>query len=344
MCVRWIAGESSPPFVLDMFYLLFFVTLLQIAHRMKYKCFAFGIFLSILLTSILVNAQVNNQNTISFIDSINAVWSGKTFWFNNKILPSKYSSTDNPPAYHFSVVNNVTKFQYEILYGGGYNNAPAPSKYAWPNCCTSFSEGQIGGKTWNFFKAKFVDIKHLPIILGDDYNTFQRNKAISEYGSILPYIRLTPDSTTIYKSTLTYGAEFHGYEIVDTLFIPYSEMLLNYFLSEQQLTDFTTDFFANEQAEWDKYMSTYGNRNKALIKLYGKEIGDIISSGEIRFGFTKEMCNLAYNGEPYNSSYNVKTPFGLADCRNFYTKGIKLYFIDDLLIGIEWKDGRIKFK
>lgn len=311
---------------------------------MKHKSFAFRLFWVIAFSNLLVNAQATNHNTISFIDSINALWSGKTFWVNNRILPSKFSSKDSAPAYHYNVIDNVTKFEYEILYGGGYNNAPPPSKYAWPNCCASFSEGQVGGNTWNFFKAKFVDIKHLHIILGDDYNAFHRNKAISEYGRVLPYIRLVPDSTTIYKSTLTFGAEFHGYEIVDTLFIPYSEKLLKYFLSEQQLADFTTDFFAKEQAEWDKHMEKYGNRNRALVKLYGKEIGDIISSGEVRFGFTKEMCNLAYEGEPYNSLYNVKTPLGLADCRNFYTKGIKLYFIDELLIGIEWKDGRIKFK
>ncbi|MBQ2838020.1 MAG: hypothetical protein IJE73_00055 [Muribaculaceae bacterium] len=311
---------------------------------MKHKRFAFGMFLIIAFSKLLVNAQVTSENTISFVDSINTLWAGRTFWFNNKILPSKYSSEDNAPTYHYNVTDNVTKFEYKILYGGGCNNAPAPSKYAWPNCCTSFSEGQIGGNTWCFFKAKFVDIKYLPIILGDDYNAFHRRNAISKYGNLLPYIRLVPDSTTIYKSTLTYGAEFYGYEIIDTLFIPYSEKLLNYFMSEQQLADFTTDFYANEQTKWNKHMAKYGNRNKALVKLYGKEIGDIISSGEVRFGFTKEMCSLAYGEEPYKPLYNIKTPLGFADCRNFYTKGIKLYFIDNSLIGIEWKNGKIKFK
>ena len=91
-------------------------------------------------------------------------------------------------------------------------------------------------------------------------------------------------------------------------------------------------------------MARYRNRNQTLIKVYGKECADIISKGEVRFGFTKEMCNLAYDGEPYRPSYNVETPLGLADSRVFYTKGITLYFIDDLLIGIKWKDGKVKFK
>ena len=283
-------------------------------------------------------------DSITYIDSINNIWGGRTFGFNNRILPSRYSNEDTAPTYHYNVIDNVTKKEYERLYGGGYSNAPAPSKYAWCNSCTSFSEGRVGGDTWNFFRAKFVDIKYLPIILGNEYSNSQRNRAISKYGSTVPYIRLVPDSATIYKSTLTYGAEFRGSEIIDTLFIPYSDELLKYFILEQQLADFTTDFYAHEQAQWDRYMAKYGSRNAALTQLYGKEIGDIISSGEVRLGFTKDMCNIAYDGEPYSPMYNVITPLGLADCRNFYTKGIKLYFIDNLLIGIEWEDGKIKFK
>lgn len=312
---------------------------------MKNKYLALCIFLLIAFSSSFENlAQVPQKNSISFVDSVNTIWAGKTFWFNNRILPSIYSNEDVAPTYHYDVTENVTQFDYELLYGGGYNNTPAPSRYAWPNYCTSFSEGQIGGDSWNFFKAKFVDIKYLPIILGKEYSDYQKNKAITKYGEILPYIRLVPDSASTYKSGNNYGVKFRGSEIIDTLFIPYSEELLKYFMSEEQLADFTTDFHAKEQAAWNRHMNKYGSRNNALVKLYGKEIGDIISSGEVRFGFTKEMCNLSYDGEPYRPSYNVKTPLGLADCRDFYTKGIKLYFIDDLLIGVEWKDGKIKFK
>ena len=66
--------------------------------------------------------------------------------------------------------------------------------------------------------------------------------------------------------------------------------------------------------------------------------------GEVRFGFTKGMCSLAYNEEPYQPAYNVETPLGFAEARNFYTKGITLYFIDEHLTGIEWKDGRKTFQ
>ena len=71
-------------------------------------------------------------------------------------------------------------------------------------------------------------------------------------------------------------------------------------------------------------------------RLWGDEIANLIQHGEVRFGFNVDMCLMAYRDEPYRIS-KVSTPFGLATCYNLFEKDVKLYFINEELIGIQFK-------
>ena len=310
--------------------------------------FNIAFIISILFTNI-VSAQNNRDSkndsiNTSIIDSINTSWGGKTFWFNRNIIG--YSDYRKLSSFHFGgLTDSKDSTWLTRIYA---NNESTPSIYEWPNKgAKRFSQGMIGGDSWAFFKGKFVGIIYRSPAyyqFESDYSEKKRLKEIEMFGKSVPYIRIVPDSATYYSAGPDYGKQFMGADIKDTLFIPFTAKKLELFLSDKQLDDFTNAFRKSEQEAWNAHMAKYRNRNLAFVKIYGKENADIMSKGEVRFGFTKEMCNLAYDNEPYNPSYNVETPLGLADSRNFYTKGITLYFIDDILVGIRWKDGRVKFK
>lgn len=44
-----------------------------------------------------------------------------------------------------------------------------------------------------------------------------------------------------------------------------------------------------------------------------------------------------------HGSNDERTPFGGATTYDFYTKGVKLYFINDYLMGIKWKGNDIQY-
>ncbi len=71
-------------------------------------------------------------------------------------------------------------------------------------------------------------------------------------------------------------------------------------------------------------------------RLWGEEIANLIQHGEVRFGFNVDMCLMAYRDEPYRIS-KVSIPLGLATCYNFFERDVKLYFINEELIGIQFK-------
>jgi len=78
-------------------------------------------------------------------------------------------------------------------------------------------------------------------------------------------------------------------------------------------------------------------------RLWGDGVAKLIQHGEVRFGFSSDMCIMANQNEPYRIG-KVSTPFGLATCYDFFQKEEKLYFINDELIGIQFKLGKIRFR
>lgn len=123
----------------------------------------------------------------------------------------------------------------------------------------------------------------------------------------------------------------------DTLFIPYSNELFRYIALDG---DFQTKMKQHEdweKAQWERYNRMEAARYRYAIQQWEERIADKIQHGLLEFGFSPEMCVQARREEPYKID-KVTTPFGLATRYNFYQSQLKLYFINDQLIGIQTKE------
>lgn len=69
-----------------------------------------------------------------------------------------------------------------------------------------------------------------------------------------------------------------------------------------------------------------------LVQKYGKYNADLILSGRVRVGFTKEMCILSW-GKPYDINRNINQ-YGTYE-QWVYNLGCYLYFDDDKLTTIQ---------
>lgn len=65
------------------------------------------------------------------------------------------------------------------------------------------------------------------------------------------------------------------------------------------------------------------------------EVDRIVYKRQVKFGYTTEMCLMAYRGQEYKVSF-VFLPIGRAKRYHFLENDIKLYFINDTLIGIQF--------
>lgn len=108
-------------------------------------------------------------------------------------------------------------------------------------------------------------------------------------------------------------------------------------------------YFAAKDEEWLKRQQERNEFESQLydifVSMYGKEDGDNVYWGRIRFGYTEEMCKNAYRHcGMYREKNNVDTPLGYARAIHFIQNDTILYFINDHLIGIviygkkKWSD------
>ena len=112
-------------------------------------------------------------------------------------------------------------------------------------------------------------------------------------------------------------------------------------ISKKFVSDIENQLNIEKSRSLDQQMAKEMNErfNNIFIvaeRLWGEEIANLIQHGEVRFGFNVDMCLMAYRDEPYRIS-KVSTPFGLATCYNLFEKDVKLYFINEELIGIQFK-------
>ena len=125
--------------------------------------------------------------------------------------------------------------------------------------------------------------------------------------------------------------------IADTLFVEYNDNLYKTVMLDD---DFQQTFKQHEdweKAQWDKYNRMETVRYQYAKEQWGEHIADKIQHGLLEFGFSSEMCIQARREEPYKID-KVTTPLGLATRYDFYQSKLKLYFIDDQLIGIQTKE------
>lgn len=123
----------------------------------------------------------------------------------------------------------------------------------------------------------------------------------------------------------------------DTLFIPYSKELYKYIKLNYEFQALMKQHENWEQVQWNKYNRMEAARYQYAKEQWGERIADKIQHGLLEFGFSSEMCIQARREEPYKID-KVTTPFGLATRYDFYQSNMKLYFIDDQLIGIQTKE------
>lgn len=97
-----------------------------------------------------------------------------------------------------------------------------------------------------------------------------------------------------------------------------------------------------EKGMIDEMNERFTNVYIVANKLWGENIAKLIQSREVRFGFSVDMCLMAYRDCPYRIS-KISTPFGLATCYNFFEKEVKLFFINEELIGIQFKLEDIRY-
>lgn len=117
----------------------------------------------------------------------------------------------------------------------------------------------------------------------------------------------------------------------------------SYFVDDSEMKNLCDIWQQEEQDDIDEFLGRINTRYRMAKMLWGTEVAEHIKKGEIRFGFSEEMCRMAYTENVYRES-KESTPFGLATCYNFYEKKEKLYFIDNKLIGIQFRLGQTKWQ
>jgi len=130
-----------------------------------------------------------------------------------------------------------------------------------------------------------------------------------------------------------------GVDMKDTLMRVY--IMVENGISKKFVSDIENKLNIEKYHSLEQQMSKEMNErfNNIYIiakRLWGEEIANLIQHGEVRFGFNVDMCLMAYRDEPYRIS-KVSIPLGLATCYNFFERDVKLYFINEELIGIQFK-------
>lgn len=290
-----------------------------------------------------VNAfnQLLLKYDVSLIDSARMALSKQSFWFNINMLGDY--DRENPPA-------AILKHK---RMSSTYSRPLDPQYcYHWPNMTRKdYSDAVFLGNTWSFFYGKILDIRLMPTIIPPEFTSSYRDEKLQEltskyqkiWGTYNYYFVIVPDENVTYSSENGYKLKFE--EIAnDTVFIPFTAERLEFVMNEYRMADFMSQLQKVQQEKAHRFFVHRKELYDEEVQLFGKKIADIVSKGEIRFGFTPEMCQYAYYGEPYQTKWYVSTPFGDAFVHYYYTRGVKLYFIEDELIGIQWHDDKPKFK
>lgn len=289
-------------------------------------------------------AEEVDTSTIMLIKQMNETLSGKEIWINERVYPvywqnSKYEK-DKFPA--------VLMRHYDNRY---------TIEYAYPRPCEWFRKyskglwtGIIGDEEIIYEKLLFLGIEEHDFWISDE---IKRNRTETEakrycqkwyFGAPrMYYAKFIPSPERDYQMGESTSYILKGSDIKDTLFIPFHRDFMSNVYSEKEVEKIESEFTAAVRKAWKDYTNNYKTKRQTLSKIYGSEAADLICGGRVQFGFTVEMCKLALEGEPFQISYFVTTPVGLATCYYFYTQNIKLYFIDGILIGIAWKDEAIRY-
>ena len=292
----------------------------------------------------IIEYQISEDLKVAF--DAHEAYKGHELWLNTTCLRDYYNTkkhSDFFDAVKLGVDRDGKHQIYELSECGS----------RWYGEDTKIGYGSvIGGDDIKYHHFMFEGIAKQPTLLSErnmdwfkhfgysyDYALEHMHKT---YG--LPkemyYLVVSPIPDFLYDKS---GNPRLGSEIKEKIYIPFTKELL---LSIKTTDEVDTLLF--KYREERRKLENQANDDaremyETLVKIYGEEIGGILFGGNVRFGFTRDMCMVALRGEPYRLTTNVRTPLGIADCCNFYTQDIALYFIDDILIGIAWRGNALEW-
>lgn len=276
----------------------------------------------------------------SIIDSI-STFLNQDIWIDSKILNSAIFVSNNP--------NGHKVYSSKIKYNHWDYNFSDDAKWAYKSE-GYLSSAAFGGKDYLFGYAHADTIVLKPNLRTvveklkfekDPYN----KKSFSPTDSLefRFYLALTrcPDST--YVDFNEFDRKYYtqiGKECNDTIFIEIEKNTPKYLLSTQSFNNVKAGFYEREQYLWDEFSEEQKAYVEIATRMWGEKIAQIVCSGEVRLGFDEEMCHFAFMRTPFRTS-SVQTPLGLAECQDFFMEGIRLYFQNKILIGIEWRGNKL---
>lgn len=124
-------------------------------------------------------------------------------------------------------------------------------------------------------------------------------------------------------------------QTADTLYVEYTEKLYKYVRSNDEFLAKLEKCKKWDEEQWSSYNKIENARYKTAKSQWGEHIAQKIRRGLVEFGFSSEMCLAAIRDEPYHID-KIMTPLGLATQYDFYLNDLKLFFIEDKLIGIQY--------
>ena len=250
--------------------------------------------------------QLLSKYDVSLIDSARMALSKHSFWFNINML-GDYDREKLPAAI---LKNKRLSSTYSRPLDPKYRNH-------WPNMTRKdYSDAAFLGNTWSFFYGKLLDIRLMHTIIPPSFTSSYRDEKLQEltsnyqklWGTYNYYFVIVPDENMSYRREDGYKPKYE--EIAnDTVFIPFTAERLEFVMNEYRMADFMSQLQEVRQEKSDRFFAKRKVLYDEEVQLFGKKIADIVSKGEVRFGFTPEMC-----------------------------------LIGDELIGIQWHDDKPRFK
>lgn len=197
----------------------------------------------------------------------------------------------------------------------------------------------------NRINCDIVDLVLLPNCIPEDRRQAYYYNMTPVYGKDSPrfndycyYIVIKPSPD---KSYWPYKSETFDYD--NKAYIMINDIEEYDFLSSEELEAWLIDFYIDEKADIEAFNNSRNTRYEIAKAIWGTDIANLVLKGEIRFGFSQEMCKMAYHSEPFQEG-TTSLPLGRAEVLDYPTKETKLYFINDKLIGIQFKLGEIRYR
>lgn len=265
----------------------------------------------------------------SILDSISP-FLHKDVWIDRNLIQNAVASTPN--SNHVVLYSTNANLNWALRDEGGLSSAA------------------LGGPTYSFAFAHADTIVLKPslknIINKDKIEYEKRTRPNKKISSELLdslefryYLALTrcPDSLYVDRNIFTGKMESkYGREFSDTIFVGLSPSLHTKLLTIQDFRRAKNGFYEREQVLWNEFNEEQQAYYKIAEKVWGEKIANIVCRGEVRLGFDEDMCHFAFMRTPYRASI-VQTPVGRAECHNFFEEGVKMYFQNKILVGLEWQ-------